>query len=68
MTEPVYILGGYQTDFALAWSRQGKDISDMVRESTQGALENARLDASAIQSVYRRCGMRVPVPHPRWRC
>jgi acetyl-CoA C-acetyltransferase len=52
MTEPVYILGGYQTDFALAWSRQGKDISDMVRESTQGALENARLDASAIQSVH----------------
>ena len=52
MTESVYILGGYQTDFALAWSRQGNDISDMVRESTQGALENARLDASAIKSIH----------------
>lgn len=38
MTEPVYILGGYQTDFAKAWSRQGQDISDTGREATLGAL------------------------------
>ncbi len=52
MTQPTYILGGHQTDFARAWSRNGQDISDMVRESTLGALEAARLDASAIQSIH----------------
>lgn len=52
MTEPVFILGGHQTDFAKAWSRQGQDLSDMMRESTLGALEAARLDASAVQSIH----------------
>jgi acetyl-CoA C-acetyltransferase len=33
MGAPVYILGGYQTDFAKAWSRHGQDISDMMREA-----------------------------------
>ena len=52
MTEPVFILGGHQTDFAKVWSRQGQDISDMIRETTLGALEASRLDASAIQSIH----------------
>ena len=29
MTQPVYILGGYQTDFAKTWARNGQDISDL---------------------------------------
>ena len=37
MTPPTYILGGYQTDFAKAWSRHGQDISDMTREATLNA-------------------------------
>ena len=36
-----YILGGYQTDFARAWSREGLDISDMVREAVLGALRES---------------------------
>ena len=52
MTEPVFILGGHQTDFAKVWSRQGQDISDMIRETTLGALEASRLDASAIHSIH----------------
>ncbi|MBU3737646.1 MAG: thiolase domain-containing protein [Rhodoferax sp.] len=52
MPEPVYILGGYQTDFAKAWSRHGQDLSDMTREATRGALEAAALDASAVQSIH----------------
>ena len=51
-TTPVYILGGYQTDFARAWSREGLDISDMIREATLGALENCALDAGAIGSIH----------------
>ena len=52
MSAPVYILGGYQSDFAKSWSRQGQDISDMVQEATQGVLDNARLDTSAIESIH----------------
>ena len=52
MSEPVYILGGHQTDFARAWARNGLDLSDMVRESTLGALESARVDAGDVQSIH----------------
>lgn len=52
MAEPVYILGGYQTDFAKVWSRQGQDISDMIGEATQGALVNCKLEPGAIQSIH----------------
>ena len=52
MPPPVYILGGYQTDFAKVWSRQGQDISDMMRETVLGTLENCRLEPEAIKSIH----------------
>jgi len=52
MTEAIFILGGYQTDFAKVWSRNGEDISAMMREATLGALEASHLDASQIQSIH----------------
>lgn len=52
MTDPVYILGGVQTDFARVWSRNGQDLSDMVREATLGALEASGLEAGDVQSVH----------------
>jgi acetyl-CoA C-acetyltransferase len=52
MSQAVYILGGYQTDFAKVWSRHGQDIADIVRETTLGTLEACDLDASAIQSIH----------------
>ena len=41
MAEPVFILGGYQTDFSRAWAREGLDISDMIREAALGARISA---------------------------
>jgi acetyl-CoA C-acetyltransferase len=52
MSAPVYILGGHQTDFARAWSREGKDVSDMIREATLGALAACDLEPAAIQSIH----------------
>lgn len=52
MTEPVFILGGYQTDFAKVWSRHGQDLSDMTREATLGALAACSLDAASIDSIH----------------
>lgn len=51
-TAPTYVLGGWQTDFAKVWSRHGEDLSDMVRETTLGALQDAALDADAVQSIH----------------
>ncbi len=52
MAEPVFVLGGHQTDFARAWSRNGLDLSDMVRESTLGALEASAVNPSQVQSIH----------------
>lgn len=52
MREATYILGGYQTDFARAWSREGLDLSDMVREAALGALENCRIDPADVRSIH----------------
>ncbi len=38
MTQPVYILGGHQTDFARNWTKEGKHIAAMIREAVSGAL------------------------------
>ena len=67
-----YILGGYQTDFAKAWSREGQDISDMTREATLGALANCALDAAQIaahprRQRLRRGAARRPISAPWWR-
>ncbi len=52
MTQPTYILGGFQTDFAKAWSRNGQDISDMTREATLGVLEACSLPPQSIASIH----------------
>lgn len=52
MSPPVFLLGGFQTDFAKAWARQGQDISDIVRETTLGALAASGVDAADIESIH----------------
>ena len=47
-----YILGSSQTDFARAWSREGLDISDMIRVSVLDALENAQVEPERVQSIH----------------
>jgi acetyl-CoA C-acetyltransferase len=49
---PVFVLGGWRSDFARAWSREGLDISDITRETTLRTLQDCALDASAIQSIH----------------
>jgi acetyl-CoA C-acetyltransferase len=50
--QTTFILGGHQTDFARAWSRQGQDLSDMMRESVLGALADARIEPAQVQSIH----------------
>ena len=49
MTAPVYILGGFQTDFARNWTKEGKHISAMIREAVQGCLATTGVEPSEIQ-------------------
>lgn len=52
MTQPIFILGGHQTDFAISAARRGEGLFDLMREAVQGALSDARLDASEVQSCH----------------
>ena len=52
MSSPVFILGGYQTDFARGYAREGLDISDMMREAIEGALHDAHVDVADVETVH----------------
>lgn len=48
MPEPVFILGGAQTDFARNWSKEGTTVADALSEVVTAALEDARIEASDV--------------------
>jgi acetyl-CoA C-acetyltransferase len=52
MTEPVYLLGGLQTDFARNWAREGLEIADVMRDTVLGGLNEARLEASDVEVAH----------------
>jgi acetyl-CoA C-acetyltransferase len=52
MSKAVFFLGGCQTDFARNLAREGKELADLVREVTEGALADASLEARAIESIH----------------
>jgi len=48
----VYILGGYQTDFALNYKREGKDLYGLLQDSVLGALEQTGISPKEIESAH----------------
>ena len=52
MASPVFILGGYQTDFKRNWAREGLEIIDMFRETLEGGLAATELDATEIETAH----------------
>jgi acetyl-CoA C-acetyltransferase len=52
MTGGVYILGGWQTDFAANWAREGLEIADAVRLVVDGGLAATGLEAREIESAH----------------
>jgi acetyl-CoA C-acetyltransferase len=46
---PVHVLGGFQTDFARNVTREGRVLADLVRETAQGALAAAAVDAREVE-------------------
>ncbi|OBG78916.1 MULTISPECIES: acetyl-CoA acetyltransferase [unclassified Mycobacterium] len=48
----VWILGGYQTDFARNFHREGRDFAALTAEVVDRTLAAAHLDAAAIEVVH----------------
>ena len=45
----VFVLGGYQTDFARNWTKEKKHFSAMMREGVLGALEATNVDPKDVE-------------------
>ena len=52
MAAPVYIVGGYQTDFARNWSKENKHIVAMISEAVLGGLEVTGLEPREIEVAH----------------
>jgi len=50
--ENVYILGGYQTDFARNWARENKHISALMREAYEGSLMTTKIGPADIKAAF----------------
>jgi len=48
----VYILGGHQTDFALSYQREGKDIYDLLKDSVEGAFAKTGIEPKEVESAH----------------
>ena len=52
MTERVYVLGGYQTDFAENWARNGVEIADGMRLTVMHGLTETKLEPADIEVAH----------------
>ena len=50
--EPVYILGGAQSDFARNWTRDNKGLFELISETTQAGLEAADAAARDVDVIH----------------
>src|SRR5258707_3622625 len=51
-TPNVWILGGYQSDFARTFTREGHDFADLTAEVVDNTLAGARVDAADIGVIH----------------
>jgi len=47
--QPIYVLGGSQTDFARNWSKEGKHIAAMIREAVTGGIEATGIEPKEVE-------------------
>jgi len=52
MPKDVFILGGYQTDFARNYSRENKDIAALMEETVEGALDRCNIEAREVETAH----------------
>ncbi len=52
MSQPIFILGGAQTDFAMNWTREGHSIFDLFSEAVLAGLDATQLTPDAIDVAH----------------
>ncbi|MEM6931459.1 MAG: acetyl-CoA acetyltransferase, partial [Myxococcota bacterium] len=52
MAEPVFILGGAQSDFARHWTREGHGLFELLRDTVLEATETARVDPAEVEVIH----------------
>ena len=50
--QSVWIIGGYQSDFARNLTKESLEISDLVKETTTGALAAAGISATQVEVIH----------------
>jgi acetyl-CoA C-acetyltransferase len=50
--QPVWIIGGHQSDFARNLTKESLEISDLVKETTTGTLAAAGISASQVEVIH----------------
>ncbi len=50
--QPVWIIGGYQSDFARNFTKESLEIGDLVRETTTGTLAHAGLSTDQVEVIH----------------
>ncbi len=49
---PVHVLGGYQSDFARNYTREGLEISDLFADVVDGTLAATKIEPSEIDAIH----------------
>jgi len=52
MAGPIYVLGGYQTDFSANWARNGMELADGIREVLAQGLDAVELEPRDLETVH----------------
>ncbi|MCB1199867.1 MAG: acetyl-CoA acetyltransferase [Leptospiraceae bacterium] len=52
MGKKVYILGGYQTDFARNWSKEGKGLNALMMEAMDGAFAATSIKPKDVDTIH----------------
>jgi len=50
--QPVWIIGGYQSDFARNFTKESLEIADLVKETATGTLAGAGIRAGQVEVVH----------------
>lgn len=54
MKNPVYIIGGSQTDFQRNWTKEGKSFIAMMKEIIEDTLKKTNIDLKEIESLNKK--------------
>jgi acetyl-CoA C-acetyltransferase len=52
MQQPVWIIGGYQSDFARNLTKESLEISDLVKETATGTLKAAGISTAQVEVIH----------------